>query len=78
MFEKYSKKQAYEFCRLRNIVVRLDVVQSTVMMPDQSSAEVQLVPLDCNQASECKRRKIKCIVFDSGGEDPCPEAWRNG
>lgn len=78
MFEKYAKKQAYEFCRLRNLVVRLDVVQSTVTMPDQVSSEIQLVPLDCNQAKECKRRSIRCIVFDKDGEDPCPEAWRNG
>ena len=76
MSEKYEKKQAYEFCEIRNVMVRLNVVQSTILMPDLVSAELKLVPIDCNMADDCKNRGIKCIVFDRGGMDPCPGAWK--
>ena len=58
-------------------MVRLDVIQATVRMPDMVEAEVRLVPTDCNRAKDCKREGIRCIVYDKdGGLDPCPEAWK--
>jgi len=76
MTEKYEKKQAYEYCGIRNTMVRLDVIQATVMMPDMVHAQVKLVPVDCNRASECRAASIRCIVYDPDGLDPCPEAWK--
>lgn len=76
MTEKFERKQTYEFCEIRNTMVRLDVIQATVMMPDRAQAELKLVPVDCNRADDCKREHIRCIVFDPDGQDPCPEAWK--
>ena len=76
MSEKYEKKPIYEFCATRNVMVRLEVIQATVMMPDMAHAEVRLVPVDCNRASECKRQRISCLVYDREGLDPCPEVWK--
>lgn len=76
MSEKYEKKYSYEFCEIRNIMVRLNVIQSTILMPDLVNAEIKLVPVDCNNRDECKSRGIKCIVFDDDGQDPCPQAWK--
>lgn len=75
MSEKYEKKQTYEFCELRNLMVRLDVIQVTIRMPDFAHAEIKLVPKGCNAAKECQKRGLKCIVFDPNGLDPCPDAW---
>ena len=75
MSEKYDKKQVYEFCGIRHIMVRLDVIQATVRMPDHVHAEMKLVPVDCNRAKDCKRDGINCLVNDPNGPDPCPEAW---
>ena len=76
MHEKYKKKQTYEFCNIRKMMVKLDVIQATVRMPDWAQAEVKLVPVACNQQNDCKKRGIKCIVYDQDGTDPCPEAWK--
>ncbi len=76
MSEIYRKKTIYEFCLIRGLMVRLEVIQATVSMPDMAYAEVNLVPIDCNQADVCKKEGIRCVVFDPAGEDPCPEAWK--
>lgn len=76
MPEKYEKKQAYEFCEIRNTMVRLDIIQATVQMPDLAHAELRLVPIGCNRIEDCKRDRIRCIVYDPDGIDPCPEAWK--
>ena len=76
MSEKYEKKPIYEFCEIRKVMVRLEVIQATFRMPDLAHAEVKLVPVGCNRSSECKRRGIRCIVFDPDGLDPCPEVWK--
>lgn len=76
MSEKYEKKLAYEFCEIRNTMVRLEVIQATVQMPDMAQAELRLVPVGCNRIEDCKRDRIHCIVYDPDGTDPCPEAWR--
>lgn len=77
MPDKYEKKQAYEFCEIRNMMVQLDVIQATVQMPDLAHAEMKLIPVDCNRAEDCKRNGISCMVFDTSGNDPCPDAWRS-
>lgn len=77
MTEKYEKRQAYEFCELRNQMVRLDVIQVTVRMPDHVHAEKRLVPVGCNRSRDCRRENVRCIVYDPDGRDPCPDAWRN-
>lgn len=77
MTDKYAKKQIYEFCETRNLMVRLDVIQATVRMPDHAHAEIKLVPVDCNRAKDCMHGGIKCIVNDPDGQDPCPDAWNN-
>lgn len=76
MPEKFQKKQVYEFCEIRNTMVRLDVIQATVRMPDFVHAEVKLVPVDCNRARDCRREGVRCIVYDPAGQDPCPGAWK--
>lgn len=76
MSEKYEKKPIYEFCGTRKMMVRLEVIQATVMMPDMVHAEVRLVPVDCNRSAECKRQRISCLVYDREGLDPCPEVWK--
>jgi len=76
MQERFEKRQIYEFCEIRKTMVRLDVIQSTVTMPDMAQAEVKLVPTDCNRARDCKREGIKCIVYDRDGSDPCPGLWK--
>ncbi len=76
MSEKYEKKQIYEYCQIRNTMVRLEVIQATVSMPDFVHAEVRLVPVDCNRAEDCKRGGLRCLVFDRDGVDPCPEVWK--
>ena len=75
MSEKYEKKDTYQFCRIKNLMVRIAVIQATVQMPDMAHAEIRLVPADCSRAVTCKQEKIRCIVYDKGGEDPCPDAW---
>lgn len=77
MSEKYDKKQAYEFCSIRNLMVRLEVIQATIRMADYAHAEIKLVPVDCNRAKDCMQSGIKCLVYDSDGLDPCPDAWNN-
>jgi hypothetical protein len=76
MSEKYEKKTLYEYCETRKLMVRLEVIQSTVRMPDLVHAEVKLMPVDCNRADECKREGISCLVYDHEGLDPCPEVWK--
>ncbi len=56
-------------------MVRLEVIQATIGMPDMVHADMKLMPVGCNRAMECKQRGIRCIVYDRDGEDPCPEAW---
>jgi len=74
--EKYEKKTLYEYCGIRKLMVRLEVIQSTVRMPDSVHAEVKLLPVDCNRASACRSDGISCIVYDREGLDPCPEVWK--
>jgi hypothetical protein len=74
--EKYEKKEAYEFCQIRNTMVRLEVIRVTATMPGHVRAEVNLLPTGCNRADDCKREGLRCIVFDHEGRDPCPEAWK--
>lgn len=74
--EKFEKKTLYEYCETRRMMVRLEVIQSTVIMPDLVHAEVRLAPADCNRSSECKKMKISCLVYDNEGRDPCPGLWR--
>ncbi|MCE5321679.1 hypothetical protein LLG46_00020 [bacterium] len=74
--EKYDKKQIYEYCQIRSIMVRLDVIRVTATMPDYVHAEVNLLPVGCNRAEDCRREGIRCIVYDKHGSDPCPEAWK--
>lgn len=76
MHERYNRKQTYEFCSIRKMMVRLDVIQATVQMPDWAQADVRLVPVGCSRQKECRKRGIKCIVYDPDGVDPCPEAWK--
>ena len=76
MPEKYRKRQIYDFCQIRSTMIRLDVIQATVRMPDLAQAEVRLVPVGCNRAKDCKREGIRCIVYDRDGLDPCPEVWK--
>jgi hypothetical protein len=76
MSEKYEKKTIYEFCGIRKLMVRLEVIQHTVVMPDQVHADVRLAPADCNRSAECERDGISCIVYDREGADPCPEVWK--
>ncbi len=70
MNDKYEKKETYEFCGIKNLMVRVEVIQATVRMPDMVHTEVRLVPIRCNRARECKRERIRCIVYDRRGEDP--------
>ena len=44
MSEKYEKKTLYEYCETRKLMVRLEAIQSTVMMPDLVHAEVGRQP----------------------------------
>ena len=76
MSEKFEKKQTYEFCEIRNTMVRLEVIQATAMMPDLVHSEAKLMPVDCNRAIDCRREGIRCIVYDTNGQDPCPELWK--
>lgn len=76
MRDKYQKKEAFEYCEIRKTMVRLEVIQATVAMPDFAHAELRLMPVGCNLAAECKQRGIRCTVYDPDGLDPCPEAWR--
>lgn len=71
MSEKYEKKQVYQFCEKRNLMVKRIVIQSTVVMPDLVNAEIKLVPIECNLENSCKEKRIRCIVFDPDGDDPC-------
>jgi len=75
LMEKYDKKLSYEFCELRNLMVRLEVIQVTVRMPDLAHAQLRLVPTNCNCADDCRRKGVKCLVYDPQGQDPCPDAW---
>lgn len=75
MSDRYEKKESFQFCRIRNTMVRLEVIQATVGMPDRVHAELRLMPVGCNRSSECRAQRIRCIVYDRDGEDPCPEAW---
>ena len=76
VFERFRKKQVFEFCEIKNIMVRLDVIQSTARMPDFVHAEAKLMPVGCNNARGCRREGVRCIVFDRNGQDPCPEVWK--
>lgn len=75
MFERYDKKQIYEYCEIRSVMVRIDVIRSTITMPDLAQAQVKLVPVNCNRARDCKRQGVSCIVYQREGADPCPQAW---
>ena len=78
MKEEFGKRQTYEFCQTRKIMVRLDVIKSRLTMPDRVEAELTLVPVGCNLAEDCKLRGIRCLVYDKeSGIDPCPEAWKS-
>lgn len=74
--DKFEKKYAYEYCQIRGTMVRLEVIRVTSTMPDYVRAEMNLLPVGCNRAEDCKREGIRCIVFDRDGRDPCPEAWK--
>lgn len=76
MSEIYRKKTIYEYCRIRGLMVRLEVVQADVRMPDLAHAEVNLIPIGCDRADACRRGGTRCLVFDPDGDDPCPEAWK--
>ncbi len=76
MSEKYEKRTLYEYCETRKVMVKLEVIQSTVVMPDMVHAEVKLAPVDCTRSSECRRMGISCLVYDAEGLDPCPGLWR--
>jgi len=75
--EQYDKKEVYEYCELRRLMVRLIVIRSTVSMDDFVQAELKLLPIDCSNASNCKRAGVSCIVFDQNGRDPCRQEWRD-
>lgn len=76
MSEIYRKKTIYEYCGIRGLMVRLEVIQADVRMPDLVHAEVNLVPVGCDRADGCRRAGIRCVVFDPDGDDPCPEVWK--
>ncbi len=76
MRERFEKTTLYEFCEIRRLVVRLEAIQSTMVMPDTVHAEVKLLPVDCSRAGECKTRGISCLVYDKNGIDPCPGLWK--
>ena len=75
MYEKYGKKQTYQFCEIRNTMVQLEVIQSTATMPDLVHAEARLVPVACNRSKQCRDDGVRCMVFDPDGADPCPGVW---
>jgi hypothetical protein len=78
MTEHYGKRQVYEFCRTREMMVRLDVIKSRLRMPDMVETEMVLVPVGCNRQEDCKLRGLKCLVYDKDhGIDPCPDAWNS-
>lgn len=78
MHEHYGKRQIYEFCRTRKLMVRLDVIQSRLQMPDMVEAEIALEPVGCNCEEDCKLRGIRCLVYDKeDGIDPCPDVWKS-
>ncbi|MCE5198484.1 MAG: hypothetical protein ABFD54_08855 [Armatimonadota bacterium] len=68
--EKYGKRQTYEFCTIRNTMVRLEMIHITETMPDYVHAQSDLLPVSCNRQSDCKHEGIRCIVFDQQGRDP--------
>ncbi len=77
MSERYGKGQIYEFCRTRNMMVRLSVIKSRVSMPDMVEADIVLVPIGCNREEDCKLRGLRCFVYDKDhGIDPCPDVWK--
>lgn len=77
MKEEFGKRQIYEFCETKNQMVRLDVIQSTITMPDLAQAEIVLVPMGCNRQEQCKIERVSCLVYDKDhGADPCPDVWR--
>ncbi len=75
MGEKFDKKEIYEFCTIRNLMVKLEVIRATAHMPDYVNAEARLMPVGCNRMDECKKKSVNCMVYIKGGTDPCPEAW---
>lgn len=77
MKEEFGKRQIYEFCGTKKQMVRLDVIQSRITMPDLAQAEMVLVPIGCNREEQCRREGIKCLVYDKDhGVDPCPDVWK--
>ena len=78
MREEFAKKETYEFCEIKNTMVRLEVIQSTAILPDQVHAEAKLVPVSCNRQEICRQDGFRCIVYDPDGQDPCPSLWKSG
>ncbi len=76
MDERYGRRQIYEFCRTRRQMVRLDVVLSSVTMPDMSQADIVLSPTGCSHEQQCRSRGIRCLVYVHNGIDPCPDLWK--
>lgn len=76
MSETYRRKTVYEFCSIRGLMVRLEVIQAEVGMPDMVHAEVNLVPVGCDREKECRKLSVRCVVFDPDGDDPCPDVWK--
>lgn len=73
--EKYEKKQSFQYCEIKNVMVRLEVIQSTATLPDLVNALAKLVPVGCDKAGQCRKDGVRCMVFDSQGADPCPGVW---
>lgn len=73
--EKFDKKTTYEYCEIKNVMVELEVIRSTAMLPDMVHAEAKLLPVKCNRADRCRRDRVNCLVIEPRGIDPCPGAW---
>jgi hypothetical protein len=76
MSERFEKKTTYQFCGLRNLMVQLEIVQSTAVLEDMVHAHAKIAPVSCGRQNECRRMGVRCIVYDRDGQDPCPEVWK--
>ncbi len=77
MSEQLGKGQIYEYCRTRGQMVRLDVIRSRISMPDGTQTDMIISPTGCNREEQCRREKIRCLVYVENGIDPCPDAWKS-
>ncbi len=73
--EKYEKKQTFQYCEIKNVMVQLEVIQSTATLPDLVNALAKLVPVGCDRAVRCRKDGVSCRVYDPNGTDPCPGIW---